>query len=150
MMKKKSFAHPIVWPRIDSWQDNPRLIVNKANGANPGKPTQPLRGNQTQTPKPVAVSTIVPTSATYGGTTIKKVTSSFLNGSSDPAFSHVDVWVQGYLGNPNPVKVTSGTSPITAALQQTGENVTLIFQSIGIDGTPLPLASSPRKVVSLA
>ena len=70
--------------------------------------------------------------------------------SSDLAFHHANVWVSGLLGNPNPQLLAASTaSPHTLLLPSTGEQVSLTVQSVGKDGSLLPLASSPSTPVQL-
>lgn len=70
----------------------------------------------------------------------------------DPAdyyFSHARVYVSGYKGNPAPVQVASGQSPVSFALENTGEPVSVIVQSNGNLG-PAPISTAPNTTLRLA
>lgn len=134
-----STMHPIQIQDIASWKNNPRLSIGR--GTKVSQPRNVLKATDTGTPIPVTAQ-----SATNSG---GKVTVSHVVSSSDTTYSHVDIWASGYLGNTTPVKVSSGTSPHTFFLQPTGETVSLHFQSIGKDGSSLPLNQAPSATVKL-
>lgn len=139
MNDNPSTMHPLQFPDVASWKNNPRLGTGRGNQIN--SPGSILTANQTGAPLPVT---------TLKATSSKGVVNlSHVVNPNDPTHSHVDVWATGYLGNKQPVKVSSGTSPHSFALNATGENITLQVQSIGKDGTPLPLNQSPTVSVKL-
>jgi hypothetical protein len=81
---------------------------------------------------------------------MSKVQLSHRVSSSDSAFHHANVWVTGLGGNPNPqLQSASTASPHTLLLPSTGENVSITVQSVGKDGSLLPLSASPTKSVTL-
>jgi len=136
---EKSAMHSFQFPNVASWRNNPRLGMGR--GTKSQQPGVVLTANQTGIPLPVTRLT---------ATSSKGVVNlSHIVNPNDPTHSHVDVWATGYLGNKQPVKVSSGTSPHSFALNPTGENVTLQVQSIGKDGSPLPLTQAPTVSVKL-
>lgn len=135
--------HPLQFPDVASWRNNPRLGTGR--GTQQTQPRAVLTGNQTGIPLPVTKPTV--TKATAAGQT--QINLSHLVNPNDPTHSHVDVWASGYLGNRQPVKISSGTSPHSFLMSPTGESVTLHVQSVGKDGSFLPLNQAPTVSVKL-
>ncbi len=77
-----------------------------------------------------------------------KVTVSFQRDPSDYFFSKAIVYVSGYKGNPAPVQVASGDSPVSFALENTGEAVSIAVQAHGNLG-PAPLQTAPNTTLKL-
>lgn len=134
-----STLHPIQMPDIATWKNNPRLSTGR--GTKVSQPRNVLKATETGTPIPVTNQSATSSNG--------RVTVSHVVNPSDTTYSHVDVWASGYLGNTTPVKVSSGTSPHTFFLQPTGETVSLHFQSVGKDGSSLPLTQAPSATVKL-
>jgi hypothetical protein len=147
MTAPSSSFHPMTAPTIESFKSDPRLVSGRANKATGSTPLQP---NEQGRPKPVTGLSATSTRKTYAGSTQAVVNITHKITSSDNAFHHANVWVTGLLGNQNPqLQSASTASPHTLALPATGENVTLTVQSVGKDGSLLPLSSSPSTSVTL-
>jgi hypothetical protein len=147
MTAPNSAIHTIEMPTIESWDTNARLATGRSNKASG---IAPLMISEQGTPKPVTGLTAKSSRSTIGGATMAKVQLSHQVASSDNAFHHANVWVSGFGGNPNPQLLSSATaSPHTLLLPATGDSVTLTVQSVGKDGSLLPLSSSPTSSVSL-
>lgn len=85
--------------------------------------------------------------ASSGATSTLRVT--FHRDPSDKSYSETAIWVKGYQGNNNPVKVgSSNESPATVVLNNTGEPVSVIAQATG-NGGQAPLDSAPTTGVRL-
>jgi hypothetical protein len=78
-----------------------------------------------------------------------KVTVQFKRNPQDYFFVDAKVYVVGYKGNPQPVQVASGQSPISFSLENTGEPVSVVVQASGNQG-PAPLNSAPNATLQLA
>ncbi len=142
-MARPSTEHTLVFPDIAAWKNNPRLVSGRSNkNLAPSQIIPP--GNQ-GIPLPVSNLSVSSQSTSEG----IKITTSHVVNPQDTAHSHVDIWATGYLGNTNPIKVSSGTSPHTFILPATGENVSLHIQSVGKDGSPLPIVHSPSRSITL-
>lgn len=77
-----------------------------------------------------------------------RVTVSFKRDPNDAFFSHALVHVSGYKGNPAPTQIASGQSPISFALENTGEPVAVHVQANGNLG-PAPLQTAPSSTLQL-
>ena len=98
-------------------------------------------------PKPVIKVNASMSNASVGSTSIINIL--FQRDPSDKNFARVVILAKGYQGNNSPVQVGSGAdSPCTVILNNTGESVTLIVQSVGNGGVS-PIASSPTCSIKL-
>jgi hypothetical protein len=77
-----------------------------------------------------------------------KVTVTFKRDPTDYYFSNAVVYVSGYKNNPAPVQVASGQSPISFALENTGDAVSVTVQAVGNLG-PAPLSTAPNATLKL-
>jgi hypothetical protein len=135
------------WPSIESWQTSRLSVSNRSNKAS-GIP--PLLQAEQGTPKPVTKLNATSTRTTIGGAEYAQVQLSHKIASSDLAFHHANVWVTGLGGNTNPqLQSASTASPHTLLLPSTGEQVSITVQSVGKDGSLLPLSASPSTPVQL-
>jgi hypothetical protein len=147
MSAPNSAGSTISMPTVETWQTNARTVSGRSN-KNTG--SQPLLPTEQGTPKPVSSLSATSTRQTVGGSQMAKVQISHKILSSDQAFHHANVWVTGLAGNPNPqLQSASTASPHTLLLPATGEQVSLTVQSVGKDGSLLPLAQSPTTSVQL-
>lgn len=80
--------------------------------------------------------------------TTSKITVSFKRDPGDYFHENAVVYVSGYKGNPAPVQMASGQSPISFALENTGEPVSIKVQSNGKLG-PAPLETAPNATLAL-
>jgi hypothetical protein len=143
MATPSSTQHPITFPDIAAWKNNPRLVSGRSNKNVTTQNIIPPANAGV----PLAVTSVAAsTKSTTAGT---QITLTHTVSPNDTAYSHTDVWATGYLGNTQPVKVSSGTSPHTFVLPSTGEGVSLSVQSIGKDGSILPLNQAPTTAVKL-
>jgi hypothetical protein len=134
-------------PTVESWDTNPRLSTGRANKA---AGIAPLQTSEQGMPRPVTKLSAISTKRTFGGATMAQVQINHKIPSYDTTFHHANVWVTGLAGNPNPQLMSSSTaSPHTLLLPSTGEQVSLTVQSVGKDGSLLPLSSSPSTPVQL-
>jgi hypothetical protein len=134
-------------PVIETWQTNARTVSGRANKATGQKPLHPTEQG---TPKPVSKLAATSSKQTVGGQQMAKVQINHRILSSDNAFHHANVWITGLGGNKNPqLQSASTASPHTLLLPSTGETVSLTVQSVGKDGSLLPLSSSPSTPVTL-
>lgn len=78
-----------------------------------------------------------------------KVTVTFKRNPGDPLFVETRVYVSGYKGNPQPVQMGSGQSPVSFSLENTGEPVTVSVQSSGNLGQA-PISTAPSTTFQLA
>lgn len=132
---------------IESWQSNPRLTSGRANKAS-GVPT--LSTAEQGIPKPVSQLSATTGVKTYGGAKYTQVNISHKISSNDQAFHHANVWITGMGGSTTPQLQSGSTqSPHTLTLPATGEKVSLTVQSVGKDGSMLPLSQSPSTSVQL-
>lgn len=76
------------------------------------------------------------------------VTVTFQRNPNDYQFVNAGVFVSGYKGNPQPVNVASGQSPISFALENTGDPISIAVQANGATGSA-PLASAPTTAAKL-
>jgi len=147
MAAPNSAGHTITMPTVESWQTNPRLVSGRSNKAS-GIP--PLSQSEQGQPKPVTQLGATSSSVNIGGAKMSQVQISHKISSSDNAFHHANVWITGLGGNNNPqLQSASTASPHTLLLPATGEQVSLTVQSVGKDGSLLPLSSSPSTTVQL-
>lgn len=77
-----------------------------------------------------------------------KATITFQRPVNDGLYVDSSVYVSGYQGNPQPVKVASGQSPISVALNNTGESLAFTVQANGPTGSA-PLSSAPTTTAKL-
>lgn len=77
-----------------------------------------------------------------------KATITFQRSSADGLYVDSSVYVSGYQGNPQPVKVASGQSPISFPLNNTGESLAFTVQANGPTGSA-PLSSAPTTTSKL-
>lgn len=77
-----------------------------------------------------------------------KVTVSFQRAPHDYRFVDASVFVSGYKGNPSPVKMASGQSPISFSLENTGDAFAITVQANGPTGSA-PLSSAPTTSAKL-
>jgi len=126
---------------LESASDENQTKVNQIHGINPTGSTG------AGIPKPVTNVSASVSNASAGATSVISV--NFQRDPSDKNFSRVVIFAKGYQGNNSPVQVGSGAdSPATVILNNTGEAVSLIVQSIGNGGSS-PFASSPTCSIKL-
>lgn len=77
-----------------------------------------------------------------------KATITFQRPPHDYLFVDAAVYVSGYQANPQPVKVATGQSPISFALNNTGESLVFTVQANGPTGSA-PLNSAPTTTAKL-
>jgi hypothetical protein len=77
-----------------------------------------------------------------------KVTVTFSRNPNDYQFVDARVFVSGYKGNPAPVQVASGQSPVSFALENTGEPVAVTVQASGNLGQAA-LSTAPTTTLQL-
>jgi hypothetical protein len=147
MSAPDSAFHSISMPVVETWQSNARTVSGRSNKAS-GLP--PLMPNEQGVPKPVSNVAATSSRQKFAGTTMTQIQLSHQITSSDNAFHHANVWVTGLQGNKNPqLQSASTASPHTILLPSTGEKVSLTVQSVGKDGSLLPLSLCPSTSVSL-
>lgn len=140
-------TNDVSMPKIETWQTNARTVSGRSNKSTGQKPLHPTEQG---TPKPVSQLSATSTTQTVGGAQMAKVQINHRILSSDQAFHHANVWVTGLGGNNNPqLQSASTASPHTLLLPSTGETVSLTVQSVGKDGSLLPLSQSPSTPVTL-
>jgi hypothetical protein len=138
---------PAKMPTVESWDTNSRLSTGRSNKA---AGIQPLQTQEMGIPRPVTQLKASSTARVIGGATMRQVQINHKISSTDTTFHHANVWVTGLAGNQNPQLMSSSTaSPHTLLLPSTGEQVSLTVQSVGKDGSLLPLSSSPSTPVQL-
>lgn len=134
-------------PNIDSLKGDPRLLQGRSNQRS-GSPV--LAANETGIPQPVTNPQATSTRVSHGGATYAKVVITHKISSSDSAFHHANVWITGLGGSATPQLQSGSTStPHVLLLPATGERVTTTIQSVGKDGSLLPMSQSPSTSVSL-
>jgi hypothetical protein len=134
-------------PTLESWQTDSRLASGRANKA---AGVASLGASEAGIPQPVTQLKASSFQSKIGGATMTTVQINHKISSSDQTFHHANVWVTGLGGNPNPQLLSSSTaSPHTMILPNTGEKVSLTVQSVGKDGSLLPLSSSPSTPVTI-
>lgn len=77
-----------------------------------------------------------------------KVTVTYQRNPQDYLFIDTRVFVSGYKGNPAPVQVASGVSPVSFSLENTGEPVAVTVQASGNLGQA-PLSTAPATTLQL-
>jgi hypothetical protein len=77
-----------------------------------------------------------------------KITVSFQRLPQDYFFVDARCFVSGYKGNPAPVQVASGQSPLSFSLENTGEAMTVTVQASGSLGQA-PLATAPTTTLQV-
>lgn len=77
-----------------------------------------------------------------------KVTVTYQRNPQDYQFVDTRVFVSGYKGNPAPVQVASGVSPVSFSLENTGEPVAVTVQSSGNLGQA-PISTAPTATLQL-
>lgn len=77
-----------------------------------------------------------------------RVSAIFSRDPGDHFFAKGVVYVSGYKGNPAPVQIASGHSPVSFALENTGEAVSVTVQAHGNLG-PAPLETAPNTTLQL-
>ena len=98
-------------------------------------------------PKPVSNVGASVSNGSVGSTCTVNIT--FQRDPSDNNFAGVTIYVKGYQGNNAPVQVgASADSPCTVILNNTGEPVILIVQSVGNGGVS-PITTSPTCAIKL-
>lgn len=121
--------------------DENQTKVNQIHGINPAGSTG------AGIPKPVTNVTASIANASVGATSTVSVR--FQRNPQDNNFAGVRIYAKGYQGNKTSVQVGGGQdSPCTVILNNTGESVTLVVQSVGNGGVS-PLASSPTYGIKL-
>jgi hypothetical protein len=147
MIHEADNSETIKMPTIETWQTDARTVSGRSNKAT-GQPT--LAPGEQGIPKPVSTLKATSSRQTIGGATMANVQISHRILSSDQAFHHANVWITGLGGNNNPqLQSASTASPHTLLLPATGESVSLTVQSVGKDGSLLPLSQSPSTPVTL-
>lgn len=147
MAAQDSTGHNILMPTVETWQSNARTVSGRSNKSTGQLPLNP---NEQGQPKPVTNLNAAASIQTIGGAQMAKIQITHRTTSSDQAFHHANVWVTGLGGNANPQLLSASTaSPHTLLLPHTGENVSLTVQSVGKDGSLLPLPQSPTTSVTL-
>lgn len=132
---------------IESWHSNPRLVSGRSNKA---AGVQPLNTSQQGIPLPVSQLSATTASKDYGGAKYTQVNLAHKISSNDQTFHHANVWITGLGGSTTPQLHSGSTqSPHTLTLPATGEKVSLTVQSVGKDGSLLPLSQSPSTTVQL-
>lgn len=107
----------------------------------------PPAGASTSTPQHVQAVTA---NITKSSDVTTKITVSYKRNPNDPLFVDAKVFVSGYNGNPSPVQVAQGQSPLSVSLNNTGEAVKVTVQANGntgaasIGGAPTTAISLPR------
>ena len=121
--------------------DENQTKINQIHGTNPAG------SFGAGVPKPVFNVQASMANASPGATTTINI--SFQRDPSDQNFSGVVIYAKGYQSNNAPVQIgASKDSPCTVILNNTGESVTLIVQSVGNGGVS-PIASSPTTSIKL-
>lgn len=77
-----------------------------------------------------------------------RVTVTFKRDPTDHFFEKGVVYVSGYKGNRDPVQMASGQSPVSLALENTGEPVSITVQAHGSLG-PAPIQTAPNTTLQL-
>lgn len=116
---------------------------------------QPRQGSQSPNPVPNGGSQTFPQHVSGVTAILKKssdvstkCTISFQRPVHDGLFVDVSVFVSGYQGNSQPVKVASGQSPVSFPLNNTGESLVFTVQANGPTGSA-PLSSAPTTTAKL-
>jgi hypothetical protein len=104
----------------------------------PNAVLSPLGGNQTFPQHVTSVTAILKKTSDVS----TKATVTFQRAPHDYLYVDSSVYVSGYQGNPQPVKIASGQSPISFSLNNTGESLAFTVQANGPTG-PAPLSSAP-------
>jgi hypothetical protein len=78
-----------------------------------------------------------------------KVVVTFSRDPNDAAYVNARIFVSGYKGNPSPVQIASGESPVSFSLDNTGEPVTATVQASGNLGQA-PLSTAPTTTLQLS
>lgn len=142
-----STDHAISNAPIESWKSNPRLVSGRANKA---AGTIILQSHEQGIPRPVSNVATSTNRKVYGGATYTQVNLSHNTDSNDQTFHHANIWITGLGGSQTPQLHSGSTSsPHTLTLPATGEKVSLTVQSVGKDGSLLPLSQSPSTTVQL-
>ena len=132
---------------IETWQTNARTVSGRANKAS-GSPV--LTTAQQGIPRPVSNVKAASTRKTIGGTQYASVQVTHTISSADDTFHHANVWVTGLNGSTQPQLMSgSPAAPHNLLLPATGEKVSIQVQSVGKDGSLLPLSQSPSTPVQL-
>lgn len=101
----------------------------------------------------IAVPLVSGVAATEAQSTIaarnfSKITLTFALPTERSDFSHVNIWVKGYQGNANFVKMGEAkVSPAILLLEGSSETLTIAMQSEAIDRTVSDVEKSPTAVV---
>lgn len=133
-------------PSIESWSEN-RISSGRSNKA---VGTAVLANKEQGLPRAVTNLGASAASKVIGGAMYRSVQITHQISSQDQAFHHANVWVTGLNGNPNPQLQSASTkSPHNLLIPATGEQVSITVQSVGKDGSLLPLAQSPSTPVQL-
>ena len=147
MIHEPDNSDTVKQPVIETWQTNARTVSGRSNKSTGQAPLHP---SEQGIPKPVSNLTASSSRSNIGGQTMATVKINHRILSSDNAFHHANVWITGLGGNKNPqLQSASTASPHTLLLPSTGETVSLTVQSVGKDGSLLPLTSSPSAPVTL-
>jgi hypothetical protein len=147
MTAPNSTHSPIMMPTIESFKSDPRLVSGRSNKA-AGSPV--LTTAQQGIPRPVSNVRATSAQKTIGGAKYASVNVSHNISSNDATFHHANVWVTGLNGATQPQLISgSPTGPHNLLLPATGEKVSLTVQSVGKDGSLLPLSESPSTAVQL-
>lgn len=121
--------------------DENQTKVNQIHGINP------VDSTGAGIPKPVTNVSASIANASVGSTSTISI--NFQRNPSDKNFARVIILAKGYQGNNTPVQVGSGAdSPATVILNNTGESVSLIVQSVGNGGSS-PFNTSPTCAIKL-
>jgi hypothetical protein len=90
----------------------------------------------------------VRTLVTHSSDVSSKVSVMFSRDPADRFYAKGVVYVSNYKGNPSPVQIASGHSPVSFALENTGEPVSVTVQAHGNLG-PAPLETAPNTTLQL-
>jgi hypothetical protein len=128
----------------------PTVGGGSANSA-PLNPANVVVGAATGVPKPLLALAAVQTPVKQQSYTNCNLTVSFTQDSTDKNFNHVNIWLQGYRGNPNPVLVAAGaSSPINFICDASQETVTVIGQTVSSAGVSADVSTGITTTVKLS
>src|SRR5579862_5677629 len=122
---------------------------NTPSTPTPATPADPSGKNGI--PKQLISVAAVQTPVKQQSFTNSNVTVSFTRDTSDVNFDHVNIWLKGYHGNPNPVLVSGGiTSPLNFIIDATKETVTVLAQTVSSAGLNASLDFALSTTVTLS
>jgi len=135
--------HTMTFPDIAAWKNNPRLVSGRAN-------QNPLLPSEQGIPVGVRNLQITTKHIKVNGTTMNQVTLNHIVDPTDTTHASTNVYATGLYGSSTPTQISSATkSPHVIVLPITKEGVSFTVQSVGKDGSTLPLSQSPTKAIKL-